>query len=60
VLDLAKGNCPECDAKIEIEDPVIREVTECPECGAELEVVEVKGDKIKFSVVELSGEDWGE
>lgn len=57
---MAKGKCPDCDAEIEIEEPVIREVVECPDCGAELEVVEVKGDKIKFSVVEITGEDWGE
>ncbi|MEM1657611.1 MAG: lysine biosynthesis protein LysW [Candidatus Jordarchaeales archaeon] len=57
---MAKGNCPECDAEIEIEDPVIREVVECPDCGAELEVVKIEGDKIEFSVVEIKGEDWGE
>jgi len=57
---LARGNCPECDAEIEVDDPVIREVVECPECGAELEVVEIEGERVKFSVVEMKGEDWGE
>lgn len=57
---MAKGKCPECDEEIEVEDPVIREIVECPNCGVELEIVEIKGDNIRFSVVEIAGEDWGE
>ena len=45
---MARGNCPECDAEIEVDDPVIREV------------VEIEGERVKFSVVEMKGEDWGE
>ena len=52
--------CPECDAKIEFEDPVVREVVECAECGVELEIESIDGEKIKLAVAELQGEDWGE
>ena len=52
--------CPECDADIELEDPVIREVTECSECGTELEVVKVTDKEVKVQIAELQGEDWGE
>lgn len=35
------AHCPECQAKIDIEDDDIEEgqAMDCPECGAELEVV---------------------
>ena len=52
--------CPECDAEIELEDPVVREVVECAECGVELEVESIDGEKVKLVVAELQGEDWGE
>ncbi len=52
--------CPECDARIELEDPVIREVVECSECGVELEVVAIDNGKVQLGIAELQGEDWGE
>jgi alpha-aminoadipate carrier protein LysW len=52
--------CPECDAQIELEDPVVREVVECAECGIELEIESIDGEKVKLVVAELQGEDWGE
>ena len=55
-----KAVCPECDAEIELEDPVVREVVECSECGAELEIESIDGERIKLVVAELQGEDWGE
>ena len=57
---MAKGICPECDAEIELEDPVEGEVVECEECGVDLQVSNLKGDKITFEVAETEGEDWGE
>ncbi|MHA1836296.1 MAG: lysine biosynthesis protein LysW [Candidatus Odinarchaeia archaeon] len=57
---MAKGNCPECEVEIEIEDPVEKEVVECEECGVELEVAKIEGDKIIFELAETEGEDWGE
>ncbi len=35
------AHCPECEAKIDMEDDDVEEgqTLECPECGAELEVV---------------------
>jgi len=35
------AHCPECDAKIELEDDDVEEgqKLDCPECAAELEVV---------------------
>ena len=52
--------CPECDARIELEDPVVREVIECGECGVELEIESIEGEKVNLVVAELQGEDWGE
>jgi len=54
------SKCPECDGKIELENPVVREIVECPECGVELEVTSVKGKDVKLKVAESQGEDWGE
>jgi alpha-aminoadipate carrier protein LysW len=57
---MAKGNCPECEAEIELDDPVEGEVIECEECGVDLQVSKIEGNKIIFDVAETEGEDWGE
>jgi len=55
-----KGKCPECDAEIELEDPVEKEIVDCEECGAELEVEKIEGNTATLVVAETEGEDWGE
>jgi len=56
-----KANCPDCDAKIEVPDDVMKgEILSCPICGLELEVTENKGDCIELKELGIEGEDWGE
>ena len=53
------AECPECAAKIEMEEDVIKgEIIECLECGVELEVVGL--DPIKLDLAPEEEEDWGE
>ena len=48
--------CPECDAKIEVEDDVEEgQIMDCPECGAELEVVNT--NPIEFDVTSNEDEE---
>ena len=52
------GRCPECDFKIEIDDPEVGEILDCPECGVELEVISI--EPLEFSIIsddELLDED---
>ena len=51
--------CPECDAKVELENSVVVcEVVVGPECAAELEVITV--DPPELAVAPQVEEDWGE
>jgi alpha-aminoadipate carrier protein LysW len=52
------GNCPECDAEIELADVLEGEIIDCPDCGVELEVVSVK--PLTFDLAPEEEEDWGE
>lgn len=51
-------NCPECDAQIKLENPVINEIVVCPECGIELEVISLQ--PLKLDLAPMEEEDWGE
>ena len=31
--------CPECEAEIDLKNPIKGEIVQCPDCGVELEVV---------------------
>jgi alpha-aminoadipate carrier protein LysW len=53
-----RANCPECDATIELQDPMKGEIVSCPDCGADLEVVGVQPLTLELAPEEE--EDWGE
>jgi alpha-aminoadipate/glutamate carrier protein LysW len=50
--------CIECDADIELIDPIVGEIVVCPECGVDLEVMVL--DPITIAVAPMEQEDWGE
>jgi alpha-aminoadipate/glutamate carrier protein LysW len=51
--------CPECDARVAVDDGVERgEVVTCPECNVELEVVGL--DPPRFVPAPPEEVDWGE
>ncbi len=52
------ANCPECDARIELQDPMQGEIVTCPDCGAELEVIEL--EPLTLELAPEEEEDWGE
>lgn len=49
--------CPECDARIDVEEDEVEEgqTIECPECGAELEVVST--EPIELDILKSGEED---
>jgi alpha-aminoadipate carrier protein LysW len=51
------AHCPECDAKIELEDDDVEEgqKLDCPECAAELEVVNT--NPVELDVVTTEEEE---
>jgi alpha-aminoadipate/glutamate carrier protein LysW len=52
------ANCPECDALIELQDPMKGEIVVCPDCGLDLEVTAL--DPLKLEAAPMEAEDWGE
>lgn len=52
------ANCPECDAKIDLDGVVLNEIVVCPDCGVDLEVVEL--DPPTLELAPMEEEDWGE
>lgn len=52
------GHCPECDAEIELNDPLEGEIVDCPDCGVELEVVSI--EPLTLELAPEEEEDWGE
>jgi alpha-aminoadipate/glutamate carrier protein LysW len=52
------AHCPECDAEINLKDPMKGEICTCPDCGAELEVVGLIPLTLELAPEEE--EDWGE
>jgi alpha-aminoadipate carrier protein LysW len=55
---MTTANCPECDAAIELTDPVQGEIVVCPDCGVDLEVIEL--EPLTLEVAPMEEEDWGE
>jgi alpha-aminoadipate carrier protein LysW len=53
-----EAECPECAAKVELQNPEKGEIVECPDCGTELEVLSVNPPKLEPAPEEE--EDWGE
>lgn len=53
-----RANCPECDAQIEMQDPMKGEIVSCPDCGAELEVRAL--EPLTLELAPEEEEDWGE
>ena len=53
------GNCPECDAELNLEDNVeAGEIIVCPDCGVDLEVISLDPPAVQLAPME--SEDWGE
>lgn len=51
-------NCPECDAKLQLNDMIEAELFSCPDCGVELEVASTEPFRVNQAPKEA--EDWGE
>ena len=51
-------SCPECEAEIILEEPMLGEIVPCPDCGAELEVISL--DPVAIDLAPEVEEDWGE
>ena len=54
------ASCPECETKINFDEPVEVKVGKrvfCPECGIELEVISAKPLTLDYV---FDDEDWGE
>lgn len=52
------ANCPECDAKIALQDLLVGEIIYCPDCNAELEVLRLEPAAV--ALAPQVEEDWGE
>jgi len=55
---IVRANCIECDAAIELNDPVVGEIVVCPDCGVDLEVLSL--NPLTVDVAPMEQEDWGE
>ena len=53
------AECPECAARVPVQDVLQGEILPCPECGADLEVVAVLPEP-KLALAPQEEEDWGE
>lgn len=52
-------SCPECDAPVQLAEPVrLSEIVECGDCRSELEVVAV--EPLMLALAPEPEEDWGE
>jgi len=52
-------DCPECDAKVMLPEPVrLSEIIECQDCRIELEVITL--DPVVLALAAEVEEDWGE
>jgi alpha-aminoadipate/glutamate carrier protein LysW len=51
-------NCIECDAAVELTDPIVGEIVVCPDCGVDLEVMSL--EPLTVNVAPMEQEDWGE
>lgn len=53
------AHCPECDAKIDLEDEDVEEgqTLDCQECGAELEVVNTNPVELRVVTTEEEEEE---
>lgn len=52
------AECPECGAKLELEDVLEGEIVDCSDCGVELEVISLAPLTLELAPEEE--EDWGE
>ena len=52
------ATCPECEASIELKNPLRGEIVQCPDCGVDLEVMSVEPPELAPAPEEE--EDWGE
>ncbi len=56
---VSMAECPECAARVPVQDVLQGEILPCPECGADLEVVAVSPEP-KLALAPQEEEDWGE
>jgi alpha-aminoadipate carrier protein LysW len=52
------ATCPECEAEIQLDNPMRGEIVSCPDCGADLEVTSV--NPLTLEVAPMAEEDYGE
>ena len=52
------GQCPECDADLELVDVIEGEIVVCSDCGVDLEVISL--NPITLEMAPMEEEDWGE
>jgi alpha-aminoadipate/glutamate carrier protein LysW len=52
------ATCPECEAEVELSNPLKGEIVQCPDCGVELEVVDT--NPVNLATAPEEEEDWGE
>lgn len=50
--------CPECEADLTLNNPIVGEIVPCSECGVDLEVVAL--DPLQLELAPEVEEDWGE
>ncbi|MFI5836664.1 MULTISPECIES: lysine biosynthesis protein LysW [Micromonospora] len=50
--------CPDCEARVSLDTPVLNEIVECAECRSELEVLST--DPVVLGRAPEVEEDWGE
>ncbi len=57
-IEVQQEQCPDCEASIDLEDPLLGELVDCPACGAELEVRGL--EPLMLALAPEIEEDWGE
>jgi alpha-aminoadipate carrier protein LysW len=53
-----EADCPECEGRLVLHEPIQGEIVPCPTCGADLEVMAL--DPLRLDLAPEEEEDWGE
>ena len=52
------ANCPECDARVDLQGMGLNEIIVCSDCGVDLELTAL--DPVQLELAPMETEDWGE
>ncbi len=55
-----KGQCPICDADVQVDNPELSEIVNCSDCGSQLVVSQISDNSLIFEEAPEVEEDWGE